>query len=235
MWLSLAYATLVHAYAPHAPHLLSSRAHPAAATLHRPALDAPLVLMSVESPEPAASTGGEATWAPESEIAGDRSISSVSYASQFERLFSERTLQTSTPVAKPSNDAQSLEATARRVAFSDVYATLMRPPLSKSRAWTRTDYGRMAFFITLHSFGALAPIFYFSWRRLAVGFLLYVGTGMGITYSFHRQLAHRSFKSPKWLEYTAAYCGSMAMQVESPHFFSLFLNVAPPFLPYVRN
>merc|ERR1719160_1604607 len=44
---------------------------------------------------------------------------------------------------------------------------------------------------------------------LGVQFLLYVASGMGITYSYHRQLAHRSFESP---EYTAAYCGMLAMQ-----------------------
>lgn len=35
---------------------------------------------------------------------------------------------------------------------------------------------------------------------------------MGITYSYHRQLAHKSFRSPKWLEYLAAICGMCALQ-----------------------
>ena len=43
-------------------------------------------------------------------------------------------------------------------------------------------------------------------------FLLYCASGMGITYSYHRQLAHKSFKSPKWLEYLASTCGMMAFQ-----------------------
>jgi stearoyl-CoA desaturase (delta-9 desaturase) len=43
---------------------------------------------------------------------------------------------------------------------------------------------------------------------------LYVITGMfGITLSFHRNLSHKSFKLPKWLEYTFAYCGVQALQV----------------------
>ncbi|CAE7572791.1 unnamed protein product [Symbiodinium necroappetens] len=38
-------------------------------------------------------------------------------------------------------------------------------------------------------------------------------TGMlGITLSYHRQLAHLSFKSPKIVEYFLAYCGSLAVQ-----------------------
>ena len=35
---------------------------------------------------------------------------------------------------------------------------------------------------------------------------------LGITLSFHRQLSHRSFSTPKWLEYALAYCGVLAVQ-----------------------
>ena len=35
---------------------------------------------------------------------------------------------------------------------------------------------------------------------------------LGITLSFHRQLSHRSFQTPKWLEYVLAYCGVLAVQ-----------------------
>ncbi len=35
---------------------------------------------------------------------------------------------------------------------------------------------------------------------------------LGITLSFHRQLSHRSFATPKWLEYALAYCGVLAVQ-----------------------
>jgi stearoyl-CoA desaturase (delta-9 desaturase) len=34
----------------------------------------------------------------------------------------------------------------------------------------------------------------------------------GITLSYHRQLSHKSFTTPKWLEYALAYCGAMAVQ-----------------------
>jgi len=37
---------------------------------------------------------------------------------------------------------------------------------------------------------------------------------LGITLSFHRQLSHRSFTTPKWLEYALAYCGVLAVQGE---------------------
>ncbi|KAJ6827802.1 palmitoyl-monogalactosyldiacylglycerol delta-7 desaturase, chloroplastic isoform X1 [Iris pallida] len=35
---------------------------------------------------------------------------------------------------------------------------------------------------------------------------------LGITLSYHRHLSHRSFKLPKWLEYTFAYLGAQAGQ-----------------------
>ncbi|KAK9828900.1 hypothetical protein WJX72_002660 [[Myrmecia] bisecta] len=35
---------------------------------------------------------------------------------------------------------------------------------------------------------------------------------LGITLCYHRLLAHRSFCTPKWLEYTIAYCGALAVQ-----------------------
>lgn len=42
---------------------------------------------------------------------------------------------------------------------------------------------------------------------------MYFVTGcLGITLSYHRQLSHRSFTTPKWVEYVLAYCGVMAVQ-----------------------
>ena len=73
--------------------------------------------------------------------------------------------------------------------------------------------GRLLFFAFNHGVGIFAPVLFFSWRQLGLHFLLYCASGMGITYSYHRQLAHRSFKSKKWLEYLACTCGMLAMQV----------------------
>jgi stearoyl-CoA desaturase (delta-9 desaturase) len=39
-----------------------------------------------------------------------------------------------------------------------------------------------------------------------------VGQNVGIAISYHRQLTHRSFTTPKWLEYAMAVCGTMALQ-----------------------
>ena len=41
---------------------------------------------------------------------------------------------------------------------------------------------------------------------------MYLVTALGVTVGFHRLLTHRSFQTPKWLEYLFAVLGSMAVQ-----------------------
>ncbi|KAK9082395.1 hypothetical protein Syun_031274 [Stephania yunnanensis] len=53
----------------------------------------------------------------------------------------------------------------------------------------------------------------FSWDAFWVGaFLALVTSLFGISISYHRNLAHRAFNLPKWLEYFFAYCGILAFQ-----------------------
>ncbi|KAG6575958.1 Palmitoyl-monogalactosyldiacylglycerol delta-7 desaturase, chloroplastic, partial [Cucurbita argyrosperma subsp. sororia] len=40
--------------------------------------------------------------------------------------------------------------------------------------------------------------------------------GMAISVSYHRNLTHRAFKLPKWLEYSLAYCAAHAIQYANP-------------------
>jgi stearoyl-CoA desaturase (Delta-9 desaturase) len=47
---------------------------------------------------------------------------------------------------------------------------------------------------------------------LAIALAMYLFTAIGITVGFHRLLTHRSFQTPKWLEYAFAVAGSMAVQ-----------------------
>jgi stearoyl-CoA desaturase (delta-9 desaturase) len=47
---------------------------------------------------------------------------------------------------------------------------------------------------------------------LAILAVMYVLTGLGVTVGFHRMLTHRSFQSPKPLEYAFAVLGSMAVE-----------------------
>lgn len=85
----------------------------------------------------------------------------------------------------------------------------------KNREWTAKDLTYAGFMAFMHGLCLFAPAT-FSWNAVGVFLGLYVVTGMlGITLSFHRNLSHKSFKLPKWLEYTFAYCGVQAVQVFS--------------------
>ena len=52
----------------------------------------------------------------------------------------------------------------------------------------------------------------FSWTALAVAFFMYVFRGMGVTIGFHRLLAHRSFKTNRFVQFVMAFAGSLAVQ-----------------------
>jgi fatty-acid desaturase len=61
--------------------------------------------------------------------------------------------------------------------------------------------------------GAIAALFFFSWSALAAAAVLWVlGQNVGIAMSYHRQLTHRGFITPKWVEYAMAICATLAMQ-----------------------
>src|SRR5215510_708794 len=47
---------------------------------------------------------------------------------------------------------------------------------------------------------------------LAIALAMYLVTAVGITVGYHRLLTHRSFQTPKPLEYLFAVLGSMAVQ-----------------------
>jgi stearoyl-CoA desaturase (delta-9 desaturase) len=96
--------------------------------------------------------------------------------------------------------------------MSDVVVRKRRPYFL-NRKWSSKDVIYGGFMVFMHALCLLAP-FTFSWSAFGVFMALYVITGMfGITLSFHRNLSHKSFKLPKWLEYTFAYCGVQALQV----------------------
>ena len=59
----------------------------------------------------------------------------------------------------------------------------------------------------------IPALFFFSWKNFAA---LLIGNwivgSLGVGLGYHRLLTHRSFKAPKWLEYTLAALGTMSMQ-----------------------
>ena len=60
---------------------------------------------------------------------------------------------------------------------------------------------------------AIAAFFCFRWSSLVVFAVLWVlAQNIGIGMSYHRQLTHRGFVTPKWLEYTMAVCATLALE-----------------------
>ncbi len=87
--------------------------------------------------------------------------------------------------------------------------------LTKSRE-KNINWKNLSIVIVFHAL-AIGALFMFSWQNLAV---LLVGNwivgSLGVGLGYHRLLTHRSFKAPKWLEYTLTILGGMAIQDDAP-------------------
>ncbi|KAL0717270.1 hypothetical protein Bca4012_066592 [Brassica carinata] len=79
------------------------------------------------------------------------------------------------------------------------------------RSWNSRDVIKLARTVVIHSLSLSAP-FHFSWAAFRLFFWLVIFNGICITLSYHRNLSHRSFDLPKWLEYLFAYGGVLAFQ-----------------------
>ena len=70
-----------------------------------------------------------------------------------------------------------------------------------------------AIFMGLFHVGAIAALFCFSWKNLAVAMVTYFfAINVGIGMSYHRLLTHRGYKTKKWVEYFITACGTMALE-----------------------
>jgi len=68
------------------------------------------------------------------------------------------------------------------------------------------------FFTAIHAL-AILSLWCFSWQAVAVTLLLHWLFGsVGICLGYHRLLSHRSFQVPRWLEYSIALLGALAVQ-----------------------
>jgi fatty-acid desaturase len=73
--------------------------------------------------------------------------------------------------------------------------------------WTTTS------FMIIFHLGAIASLFMFSWKALAVTVLLWwVAGSLGVGMGFHRLLTHRGYKTPKWVEYFLTICGVLSLE-----------------------
>jgi len=69
------------------------------------------------------------------------------------------------------------------------------------------------FFMVLFHIGAIAALFMFSWKALALALVLWwIAGSLGIGMGYHRLLTHRSYKTPKWVEYVLTICGTLALE-----------------------
>lgn len=137
-------------------------------------------------------------------------LDNKSYSTQYDILFS-KPLDTKKPVPKPNRAANSLEPGAKEVPFTtNIWAKEKSAVVPRPKNTTDKIY--IGFMVAMHVLCLALPAT-FSWGNVALFGITYFLTGcLGITLSFHRQLAHKSFSTPKWLEYTFAYLGALAVQ-----------------------
>jgi fatty-acid desaturase len=71
---------------------------------------------------------------------------------------------------------------------------------------------RATFFVLIH-LGVFAAFWFTTWKAVAVFVLLHlIFGGVGICIGYHRLLTHRSFKTPRVVEYALALMGALCMQ-----------------------
>lgn len=79
----------------------------------------------------------------------------------------------------------------------------------------KSDEFNWVFFVVIAAFhlGAIAALFTFRWSSLVVFLAMWIlGQNVGVAVCYHRQLTHRGFTTPKWLEYLMVVCGTMTLQ-----------------------
>jgi stearoyl-CoA desaturase (delta-9 desaturase) len=70
-----------------------------------------------------------------------------------------------------------------------------------------------ATFMVLFHVGAVAALFFFTWKAFFVALFLYwVAGSLGIGMGYHRLLTHRGYKTPKWIEYFLTVCATLALE-----------------------
>jgi len=145
------------------------------------------------------------------EFTTQQTLDGKGYAAQYDILFDGRPLDTKKVTPKPNRAANQFADGAKEVPFSANIFTVEKSTTVK-REKTQVDKIYVGFILAMHV-ACLAAPFCFSWTNVAIFGVTYFITGcLGITLSFHRQLAHKSFQTPKWLEYVFAYCGALAVQ-----------------------
>jgi fatty-acid desaturase len=70
-----------------------------------------------------------------------------------------------------------------------------------------------AFFMAAFHLGAVAALFFFTWKAVLVAaFLWWISGSLGIGIGYHRLLTHRSYTAPKWVEYFLTVCATLTLE-----------------------
>lgn len=84
--------------------------------------------------------------------------------------------------------------------------------LQTDQSRTQINWLTALVMLAFHALAAVA-LFHFTWRGLWVAVALWwISTSLGIGIGYHRLLTHRGFRCPKWLEYSLAVCGTLALE-----------------------
>jgi len=87
-----------------------------------------------------------------------------------------------------------------------------RQPIECKPQTPETHWVNLSIVTVFHPLAFIA-LFYFNWQNLFVMLILnWLVASLGVGIGYHRLLTHRSFKTPKWLEYTLTILGSLAIQ-----------------------
>ena len=88
----------------------------------------------------------------------------------------------------------------------------MQNVIELEKAGLNINWKNLFTVVIFHLF-SVAALFYWSWGNFAVMMIgNWIVGSLGVGLGYHRLLTHRSFKAPKWLEYTLTAFGTMSMQ-----------------------
>ncbi len=88
----------------------------------------------------------------------------------------------------------------------------MNEAIKREADSNKINWGTVSGVVIFHLL-AVAALFNFSWAALGVAvFVWWIAGSLGIGLGYHRQLTHRGFKTPQWLERLLAVFGTIAVQ-----------------------
>ncbi len=97
--------------------------------------------------------------------------------------------------------------------------TASRPVAAERTVSKRLDVPFTVLNLASTAAAVILPFYFWSVSSIIAFFVFYTLTGLGLTMGYHRLFAHHAYVVPKWLEYTIALFGYLAIQ-RGPIFWS---------------